>query len=450
MKQESSTTHHAPTIGFVSLGCPKATVDSERILTQMKVEGYQFSDDYHAADLVVVNTCGFIESAVEESLSAIGDALHANGKVIVTGCLGGSNAHKVSERHPNVLAITGPHDYEAVMQAVHEHAPPPERHVHLDLLPASGIKLTTRHYAYLKISEGCNHSCSFCIIPDIRGKLVSRPIGDVVREARHLVDDGVKELLVISQDTSAYGVDLKYRTDFIDGRPVKTRMYELAEELGKLGVWVRMHYVYPYPHVDDMIPLMRDGLILPYLDVPLQHASAPILAAMKRPGSHEAMLERIAKWRDICPEIVLRSTFIVGFPGETEKEFNELLDFIEEAKLDRVGCFTYSDVDGAQANALPGHISEDEKEARLEAFMQLQAEISAEKLAQRLGDEMMVLIDEVNERGALGRTYADAPEVDGAVHLEGATNLQPGQRVWAEITAADEYDLFGEVVEIAD
>lgn len=450
MKQESSTTHHAPTIGFVSLGCPKATVDSERILTQMKVEGYQFSDDYHAADLVVVNTCGFIESAVEESLAAIGDALHANGKVIVTGCLGGSNAHKVSERHPNVLAITGPHDYEAVMQAVHEHAPPPERHVHLDLLPASGIKLTPRHYAYLKISEGCNHSCSFCIIPDIRGKLVSRPIGDVVREARHLVDDGVKELLVISQDTSAYGVDLKYRTDFIDGRPVKTRMYELAEELGKLGVWVRMHYVYPYPHVDDMIPLMRDGLILPYLDVPLQHASAPILAAMKRPGSHEAMLERIAKWREICPEIVLRSTFIVGFPGETEKEFNELLDFIEEAKLDRVGCFTYSDVDGAQANALPGHISEDEKEARLEAFMQLQAEISAEKLAQRLGDEMMVLIDEVNERGALGRTYADAPEVDGAVHLEGATDLQPGQRVWAEITAADEYDLFGEVVEIAD
>ena len=441
---------HQPTIGFVSLGCPKATVDSERILTQMKVEGYQFSDDYHAADLVVVNTCGFIESAVEESLSAIGDALHANGKVIVTGCLGGGNAHKVSERHPNVLAITGPHDYEAVMQAVHEHAPPPERHAHLDLLPASGIKLTPRHYAYLKISEGCNHSCSFCIIPDIRGKLVSRPIGDVVREARHLVDDGVKELLVISQDTSAYGVDLKYRTDFIDGRPVKTRMYELAEELGKLDVWVRMHYVYPYPHVDDMIPLMRDGLILPYLDVPLQHASAPILAAMKRPGSHEAMLERIAKWREICPEIVLRSTFIVGFPGETEKEFNELLDFIEEAKLDRVGCFTYSDVDGAQANALPGHISEDEKEARLEAFMQLQAEISAEKLAQRLGDEMMVLIDEVNERGALGRTYADAPEVDGAVHLEGATDLQPGQRVWAEITAADEYDLFGEVVEIAD
>jgi ribosomal protein S12 methylthiotransferase len=439
----------SPTIGFISLGCPKATVDSERILTQMKVEGYTFTDDYHEAGVIVVNTCGFIESAVEESLAAIGDALHANGRVIVTGCLGGSNADKVLERHPEVLAITGPHDYEAVMEVVHRHLPPPSRNAHLDLLPASGVKLTPRHYAYLKISEGCNHSYSFCIIPDIRGKLVSRPIGDVVREAKRLVDDGVQELLVISQDTSAYGVDLKYRTDFIDGRPVKTRMRELAEELGKLGVWVRMHYVYPYPHVDELIPMMRDGLILPYLDVPLQHASPSILAAMKRPGSHEQMLERINRWRDICPEIVLRSTFIVGFPGETDKEFNELLDFVREAKLDRVGCFAYSDVDGAAANLLPGHVSEAEKEARLEAFMQVQAEISAEKLEQRLGDEMMVLIDEVTEEGAIGRTYADAPEVDGIVHLAGAVSLEPGQKVWAEITASDEYDLYGEAVEIA-
>jgi len=439
-----------PTIGFISLGCPKATVDSERILTQMKVEGYRFSDDYHEAGVIVVNTCGFIESAVEESLAAIGEALHANGKVIVTGCLGGKNADKVLERHPEVLAITGPHDYDGVMAAVHRHLPPPSRNAHLDLLPASGVKLTPRHYAYLKVSEGCNHSCSFCIIPDIRGRLVSRPIGDVVREAKRLVDDGVQELLVISQDTSAYGVDLKYRTDFVDGRPVKTRMLELAEELGKLGVWVRMHYVYPYPHVDELIPLMRDGLILPYLDVPLQHASQSVLAAMKRPGSHEQMLERIARWREICPEIVLRSTFIVGFPGETEKEFNELLAFIREARLDRVGAFTYSDIDGAAANALPGHISEAEKEDRLAAFMQLQAEISAEKLAARQGHEMMVLIDEVTEEGAVGRTYADAPEVDGVVHLAGANDLQPGQKVWAEITASDAYDLYGEVVEIAD
>ena len=435
-----------PTIGFVSLGCPKATVDSERILTQLKVEGYQFSGDYHDADLVVINTCGFIEAAVEESLSAIGDALEANGKVIVTGCLG-KNADKVTDRHPEVLAVTGPHDYEAVMAAVHEHLPAPKRSAHLDLVPGTGVKLTPRHYAYLKISEGCNHSCSFCIIPDIRGPLESRKIGEVVREAKNLVADGVKELLVISQDTSAYGVDLKYRTDFIDGRPVKTRMFELAEELGKLDAWVRMHYVYPYPHVDDMIPLMRDGLILPYLDIPLQHASSSILAAMKRPGSHDKMLERIHKWRDISPEIVLRSTFIVGFPGETEKEFNELLDFIREARLDRVGAFTYSDIEGAKANALPGHISESEKEARLEAFMALQAEISAEKLAERVGYEMTVLVDEVTEEGAIARSYADAPEVDGIVFIPEATHLEPGSFVDVDIVDSNEYDLIGELVD---
>ncbi len=435
----------SPVIGFVSLGCPKATVDSERILTQLKVEGYQFSGDYHDADLVVINTCGFIEAAVEESLSAIGDALEANGRVIVTGCLG-KNAEKVTGRHPEVLAVTGPHDYEAVMEAVHAHLPPPERHAHVDLLPASGVKLTPRHYAYLKISEGCNHSCSFCIIPDIRGPLVSRPIGEVVREAKNLVDDGVKELLVISQDTSAYGVDLKYRTDFIEGRPVKTRMYELAEELGKLGAWVRMHYVYPYPHVDELIPLMRDGLVLPYLDVPLQHASQNILAAMKRPGSHEQMLERIAKWRDICPEIVLRSTFIVGFPGETEKEFSELLEFMREAKLDRVGAFAYSDIEGAQANDLPGHVPEDEKQARLAAFMALQAGISEEKLAGKVGYEMTVLVDEVTETGAVARSYADAPEVDGIVFIPGATDAAPGSFMNVEIIDSNEYDLIAEPV----
>lgn len=435
----------SPVIGFVSLGCPKATVDSERILTQLKVEGYTFSGSYEDADLVVVNTCGFIEDAVEESLSAIGEALHLNGKVIVTGCLG-KNANRVRDRHPDVLAITGPHDYEAVMEAVHKELPPPHRDPHQSLLPASGVKLTPRHYAYLKISEGCNHSCSFCIIPDIRGKLVSRPIGEVVREAKNLVEDGVKELLVISQDTSAYGVDLKYRTDFIDGRPVKTRMYELAEELGKLDAWVRMHYVYPYPHVDELLPLMRDGLILPYLDIPLQHASASVLAAMKRPGSHESMLERIANWREICPEIALRSTFIVGFPGETEKDFNELLNFIREAKLDRVGCFAYSDIEGAAANHLPDHIPEPEKQARLEAFMSLQAEISAEKLAGMVGYEMVVLIDEITEEGAVGRTYADAPEVDGSVFLPGVTDIEPGNFIDALITGSDEYDLIAEPV----
>jgi len=439
---------HHPVIGFISLGCPKATVDSERILTQLKIEGYRFSSDYRDADLVVVNTCGFIESAVEESLNAIGEAIEQNGRVIVTGCLG-KNAEKVTDRHPEVLAVTGPHDYEQVMAAIHAELPPPDHRPHLDLIPASGVKLTPRHYAWLKISEGCNHSCSFCIIPDLRGPLKSRPIGEVVREAERLVADGVKELLVISQDTSAYGIDLKYRTDFVQGRPVRTRMLELAQELGQLGAWTRMHYVYPYPHVDELIPLMNEGLILPYLDVPLQHASRDVLARMRRPGSHEAMLERIGKWRAECPPIVLRSTFIVGFPGESESDFNELLDFIRAAKLDRVGAFAYSDIEGAPANTLDNHLSEGEKEARLAAFMQLQAEISAEKLAARVGEEMMVLIDEVGEEGAVGRSYADAPEVDGVVHLSGAEGLKPGQMVWAEIADSDAYDLYGDVVEVA-
>ncbi|MBF0282317.1 MAG: 30S ribosomal protein S12 methylthiotransferase RimO [Zetaproteobacteria bacterium] len=436
---------NVPVIGFVSLGCPKATVDSERILTQLKVEGYRFSGDYHDADVVVINTCGFIESAVEESLDAIGEALEKHGKVIVTGCLG-KNAQVVTSRHPGVLAVTGPHEYEAVMEAVHAVVAPPAFDPHQDLVPTSGVKLTPRHYAYLKISEGCNHSCSFCIIPDLRGKLVSRGITDVVAEAKNLVADGVKELLVVSQDTSAYGVDLKYRTGFVDGRPVATRMYQLAEELGKLDAWVRMHYVYPYPHVDDLIPLMRDGLILPYLDIPLQHASKSVLGAMKRPGDHESMLERIAGWRDVCPEIALRSTFIVGFPGESERDFNELLDFIRVAKLDRVGCFTYSDVAGAQANHLPNHLPEEEKTRRLEAFMLLQAEISAQKLAEKVGYEMVVLIDEVGADGAVGRTYADAPEVDGTVLLPGVTDVEPGMFVDALIVGSSAYDLIAEPV----
>ncbi|HHO70000.1 MAG TPA: 30S ribosomal protein S12 methylthiotransferase RimO, partial [Halothiobacillus sp.] len=413
----------APRVGFVSLGCPKALVDSERILTQLRAEGYEISPSYDDADLVVVNTCGFINAAVEESLDAISEALKENGRVIVTGCLGArEDGDLVRQAYPNVLAVTGPHAYQEVMEAVHQHLPP----VHnpfIDLIPAPketdiGIKLTPRHYAYLKISEGCNHRCTFCIIPSLRGNLVSRPIGDVMTEAENLVRAGVKELLIVSQDTSAYGVDTRYKLDFWGGRPLKTRFLELAQALGTLGIWVRMLYVYPYPHVDNVIPLMAEGKILPYLDVPFQHASPRILKAMKRPASSENMLERIRRWREICPNITLRSTFIVGFPGETEADFQILLDFLEEAQLDRVGCFTYSPVDGAAANELANPVPEAIKQERLERLMAVQARISAEKLARKIGQTMTVLVDEIDEEGAIARSPADAPEIDGNVFIE--------------------------------
>ncbi|MGL4186164.1 MAG: 30S ribosomal protein S12 methylthiotransferase RimO, partial [Thiotrichaceae bacterium] len=381
-----------PRVGFVSLGCPKALVDSERILTQLRAEGYAISGSYDEADLVVVNTCGFIDSAVQESLEAIGEALDENGKVIVTGCLG-ANADKVLAQYPNVLAVTGAHAYEAVMQSVHQHLPP-LHDPYQDLIPPQGVRLTPRHYAYLKISEGCNHRCSFCIIPSLRGDLVSRPIGDVMQEAENLVNAGVKELLVISQDTSAYGIDVKYRTGFWKGRPIKTHSQQLAEALGELGVWTRLHYVYPYPHVDHLLPLMAEGKILPYLDIPFQHASPDVLKNMRRPAHAEKVLERIHKWREICPDIAIRSTFIVGFPGETDEDVGVLLDFLEEAELDRVGAFAYSAIEGAPANALPGAVPEEEKQNRLEAFMEVQAEISAAKLSRLIGKEFKVLIDE--------------------------------------------------------
>ena len=429
-----------PKVGFVSLGCPKASSDSERILTQLRAEGYAISPSYDEADLVVVNTCGFIDSAVEESLDAIGEALNENGKVIVTGCLG-AKSDVVRQAHPSVLAVTGPHALEEVMTAVHANLPKPHD-PYTDLVPPQGIRLTPKHYAYLKISEGCNHRCSFCIIPSMRGDLVSRPIGDVMSEAENLVNAGVSELLVISQDTSAYGVDIKYRTGFWNGRPLKTRMTDLAKALGELGVWVRMHYVYPYPHVDEIIPLMADGLILPYLDVPFQHASPRILKSMKRPASAENNLARIQAWREICPDITIRSTFITGFPGETEEDFELLLDFLKEAELDRVGCFAYSAVDGAAANALPGAVPEGLKQERLARFMQVQEEISAEKLRRKIGRIETVLVDEVDGDSAIGRTSADAPDIDGVVHLAGAEGLQPGDLVEAQITAADGHDLW--------
>lgn len=429
-----------PKVGFVSLGCPKASSDSERILTQLRAEGYAISPTYDEADLVIVNTCGFIDSAVEESLDAIGEALNENGKVIVTGCLG-AKSDVVRQAHPSVLAVTGPHALEEVMTAVHANLPKPHD-PYTDLVPPQGIRLTPKHYAYLKISEGCNHRCSFCIIPSMRGDLVSRPIGEVMSEAENLVNAGVSELLVISQDTSAYGVDVKYRTGFWNGRPLKTRMTDLAKALGELGVWVRMHYVYPYPHVDEIIPLMADGLILPYLDVPFQHASPRILKAMKRPASSENNLARIQAWREICPEITIRSTFITGFPGETEADFELLLDFLREAELDRVGCFAYSAVEGAAANALPDAIPEELKQERLARFMQVQEEISAEKLRRKIGRIETVLVDEVDGDGAIGRTSADAPDIDGVVYLAGAEGLQPGDLVEAQITAADGHDLW--------
>jgi ribosomal protein S12 methylthiotransferase len=430
-----------PKVGFVSLGCPKASSDSERILTQLRAEGYSISGSYQDSDLVVVNTCGFIDSAVQESLDAIGEALAENGKVIVTGCLG-AKADVVQNAHPSVLAVTGPHALEEVMTAVHANLPKPHD-PYTDLVPPQGVRLTPKHYAYLKISEGCNHRCSFCIIPSMRGDLVSRPIGEVMQEAENLVNAGVSELLVISQDTSAYGVDVKYRTGFWNGRPIKTRMTELARGLGDLGVWVRMHYVYPYPHVDEIIPLMADGLILPYLDVPFQHASPRILKAMKRPASSENNLARIKAWRDICPDITIRSTFITGFPGETEEDFQMLLDFLQEAQLDRVGCFAYSAVDGAAANALPNAVPEELKQERLARFMEVQEAISAEKLQRRVGRLETVLVDEVNGDEAIARTMSDAPEIDGVVYLADAEGLNPGDLVEVQITDADGHDLWG-------
>ncbi|GGB47424.1 ribosomal protein S12 methylthiotransferase RimO [Oceanisphaera marina] len=433
-----------PRIGFVSLGCPKNLVDSERILTQLRIEGYEVVPSYDDADMVIVNTCGFIDSAVQESLEAVGEALSENGKVIVTGCLG-AKEDQIREVHPKVLEITGPHSYEQVLEHVHRYVPRPEYNPFINLVPEQGVKLTPKHFAYLKISEGCNHKCTFCIIPSMRGDLDSRPVGDVISEARRLVNAGVKELLVISQDTSAYGVDVKHKTGFADGMPVKTHIQALCEELGKMGVWVRLHYVYPYPSVDNLIPLMRDGLILPYLDIPLQHASPRILKLMKRPGSIDRTLERIRSWREICPEITIRSTFIVGFPGETEEDFQLLLDFIEQAELDRVGCFTYSPVDGARANELADPVPEEIKQQRFERFMSLQQAISTRKLAQKVGKVMQVLIDEVDEEGAIGRSSADAPEIDGVVYLNGETSLTPGQMVDVTITHSDEYDLWAEL-----
>jgi ribosomal protein S12 methylthiotransferase len=431
-------------VGFISLGCPKALVDSERILTQLKMDGYDIVPSYQDAEVVVVNTCGFIDSAKQESLDAIGEAISENGKVIVTGCMGkGDDANSIMELHPKVLAVSGPAAYEEVVGAVHEYVPPnPHHDPYTDLVPPQGIKLTPRHYAYLKISEGCNHRCSFCIIPDMRGDLVSRPIGDVMEEAERLVRAGVRELLVISQDTSAYGIDTKFRTGFWNGRPLKTHMQQLCEALADFGVWVRLHYVYPYPHVDKVIPLMAEGKILPYLDVPLQHGSPDVLKRMKRPAAAEKSLERIQTWRSVCPDITLRSTFIVGFPGETDKDFDILLDFIDEAQLDRVGCFQYSPVKGARANDLPNHVPEELKQERWERFMALQQEISTAKLQQKLGSTIEILIDEVDSEGAIGRSSADAPEIDGKVFLDGATDLNPGDLVEAEVTAANEYDLW--------
>lgn len=434
-------------VGFVSLGCPKALVDSERILTKLKLDGYDVVPSYNDADVVVVNTCGFIDSAKQESMDAIGEAMRENGKVIVTGCMGkGVDAEAIKVANPGVLSVSGPADYDQVMDAVHEFIPPtPQDHNPLiDLVPPQGVKLTPTHYAYLKISEGCNHRCTFCIIPDMRGDLVSRPLTDVVSEAKSLVVGGAQELLVISQDTSAYGIDMKFKLDLAEG--LETRMQDLAVALGELGVWVRMHYVYPYPHVDKMIPLMAEGKILPYLDIPFQHASPRILKLMKRPAHSEKVLGRIKKWREICPDLTIRSTFIVGFPGETEEDFQMLLDFLEEAQLDRVGCFKYSPVDGAQANDLPEHIDEEVQQQRWERFMQTQQRISAERLQRKIGRTLEVLIDDVDEEGAIGRTYADAPEIDGVVYLNEEFKVTIGERVMVTIENADEYDLWGSVV----
>ncbi|MEO6986190.1 MAG: 30S ribosomal protein S12 methylthiotransferase RimO [Paralcaligenes sp.] len=436
----------SPKVGFVSLGCPKALVDSERILTQLRTEGYAITPDYDDADVVVVNTCGFIDSAKAESLEAIGEAIAENGKVIVTGCLGVEEA-MIRDLHPAVLAVTGPQQYEQVVRAVHAAAPPNLQHdPYVDLVPPQGIKLTPRHYAYLKISEGCNHRCSFCIIPSMRGDLVSRPIGDVMGEAERLVKAGVQELLVISQDTSAYGVDVKFRSGFWDGRPIKTHLTQLCEALSELGVWTRLHYVYPYPHVDDVIPLMAQGKILPYLDIPFQHASPRILKAMKRPAFEDRTLARIKKWREVCPDLTLRSTFIVGFPGETEAEFQYLLDWMSEAQLDRVGCFQYSPVKGASANQLPDPVADEIKQNRWDRFMAHQQAISSARLARKVGREIDVLVDETDADGAIGRSSADAPEIDGNVFVSGQRKLKPGDKVRVRVTDSDEYDLYAETI----
>ena len=431
-----------PKVGFVSLGCPKALVDSERILTQLRVEGYSIVPNYDDADVVVVNTCGFIDSAVEESLDAIGEAMAENGKVIVTGCLG-KKPEQIREQFPDVLSISGPQDYQSVMNAVHGILPP-KHDPFLDLVPDFGIKLTPKHYAYLKISEGCNHRCSFCIIPSMRGNLVSRPVDEVLREAERLVRGGVQELLVISQDTSAYGVDMRYAERSWRDKAYQTRMKDLCEGLSELGVWSRLHYVYPYPHVDDIIPLMAEGKILPYLDIPFQHASPRILKLMKRPGAIDKNLERIQKWREICPDLTIRSTFIVGFPGETEDDFQQLLSFIDQAELDRVGAFAYSPVDGAKANELPDPVPEDVKQDRLARFMELQAEISAEKLQRKVGSVQQVLVDSIDGELAIARSKADAPEIDGLVQIQDGerAGLKPGQFVEVTIMGADEHDLF--------
>jgi len=441
---ETTLDWRSPRIGFVSLGCPKATVDSERILTRLRAEGYGIAPDYDGADLVVVNTCGFIDAAVEESLAAIGEAVDEHGRVIVTGCLG-ARADLIRDSHPQVLAVTGPHAYAEVMDAVHMHLPPPDDPF-TTLLPPQGVKLTPHHFAYLKIAEGCNHRCSFCIIPSLRGDLASRPIGEVMAEATRLVDAGVRELLVISQDTSAYGLDLRYRTDFWGGRPLKTDIETLARTLGELPAWIRLHYVYPYPQVDRLIPLMAEGLILPYLDMPLQHGSPHVLKAMRRPAATEKVLERLADWRRICPDLVLRSTFIVGFPGETEADFAQLLEFIGEAQLDRVGCFAYSPVHGAAANELPNPVPDQVKEERRERFMAVQAEISRAKLSARVGQRLTVLVDEVEEDHVIARSHADAPEIDGSVIIDGPWELEPGDFIEVNVTGSAEHDLYAEPV----
>lgn len=440
--QKPATTQ--PKVGIVSLGCPKALVDSERIITRLRAEGYALSADYAGADLVIVNTCGFLDSARDESLGAIGEAIEANGKVIVTGCLG-AEPEVIEKAHPSVLAVTGPHQYEQVMEAVHTHLTPPHN-PHMDLVPEAGLRLTPRHYAYLKISEGCNNRCSFCIIPKLRGDLASRPIHRVLTEAEQLVRSGVKELLVISQDTSAYGLDLKYAPQMWKGEEYQTRFLELARGLSSLGVWTRMHYVYPYPHVDKIIPMMAEGLITPYLDIPFQHASTSVLRAMKRPGNQDKVLARIANWRADVPELAIRSTFIVGFPGETEEDFQILLDFVREAKIDRAGCFKYENVASADSAALAGHVPEDVKEDRWHRFMQAQAEVSAARAAAQVGTVQDVIIDGLGDAPgtAIGRTKADAPEVDGVVHLSHSNDIAPGDIIRARITGADDYDLFGE------
>jgi ribosomal protein S12 methylthiotransferase len=433
-------------VGFISLGCPKALVDSENILTQLKAEGYEVVDNYSNSDLVVVNTCGFIDSAIEESLNTIGEAINETGKVIVTGCLG-AKEDLVIKHHPKVLGVTGPHKTAEVMDIIHKNLPKPHDPF-IDLVPSQGVKLTPKHYAYLKISEGCNNSCTFCIIPDMRGKLDSYPISDILNQAQKLKDAGCKELLVISQDTSAYGVDVKYKTGFYNGKPIKTKIYDLCNELGKLGIWIRLHYVYPYPHVDDIIQLMQNGLILPYLDIPFQHASYNVLKAMKRPANVENILDRISKWRNLCPEISIRSTFIVGFPGETEEDFQILLDFLTEAQLDKVGCFKYSPVAGATANNINNHIPEDIKEERFQRFMDHQKKISTIKLKNKIGKKLEVIVDEVNRREIIARTKHDAPDIDGLVYIKnnGLNNINTGDIINVVISNSNEYDLFAKLI----